>query len=121
LVVDRSPITVQIRLSGGLVRHLTCLAAAETNYQQAGHADARPGHPARCPATIPQCGVGVLTGTKRPAPGYPQGTDREMLAGVRQILAAGQTMVHSPTIYSDEDTYYSARDLTINRGADLLH
>lgn len=44
--------------------------------------------------------------------------DAEMLADVRQILAAGQTTLHSPTIHSGRDTYYSGRDMTINRGAD---
>jgi hypothetical protein len=45
-------------------------------------------------------------------------TDAEMLADVRQILAAGEATVHSPTIRSGRDTYYSARDMTINRPAD---
>ena len=44
--------------------------------------------------------------------------DAKMLADFCAILAAGQTTVHSPTIHSGRDTYYSARDMTINRPAD---
>jgi hypothetical protein len=44
--------------------------------------------------------------------------DADMLADFRQILASGQATVHAPTIYSGRDTYYSARDMTINRPAD---
>lgn len=44
--------------------------------------------------------------------------DTKMLADVRQILASAQTTVHAPTIRSGRDTYYSARDMTINRPAD---
>jgi len=44
--------------------------------------------------------------------------DAEMLADVRQILVAGQTTVHSPAIHSGRDTYYSGRDMTINRTPD---
>lgn len=44
--------------------------------------------------------------------------DAEMLADVRQILAVSQTTIHAPTIHSGRDTYYSARDMTINRRDD---
>lgn len=44
--------------------------------------------------------------------------DATMLADVREILASAQTTVHAPTIHSGRDTYYSARDMTINRPAD---
>jgi hypothetical protein len=44
--------------------------------------------------------------------------DSEMLADVREILASAQTIVHTPTIHSGRDTYYSARDMTINRPPD---
>lgn len=44
--------------------------------------------------------------------------DPKMLADVRQILAASQATVHAPTIHSGRDTYYSARDMTINRPTD---
>lgn len=44
--------------------------------------------------------------------------DAKMLADVREILAPGQSTVHAPTIYSGRDTYYSARDMTINRPTD---
>jgi hypothetical protein len=44
--------------------------------------------------------------------------DRKMLADVREILASAQASVHVPTIYSGRDTYYSARNMTINRPAD---
>jgi hypothetical protein len=43
--------------------------------------------------------------------------DAEMLADVGQILAVSKTTVHAPTIHSGRDTYYSARDMTINRNA----
>jgi hypothetical protein len=45
-------------------------------------------------------------------------TDAEMLAEVREILAAGQATVHAPTIHSGRDTYYSGRDMTINHRAE---
>ena len=44
--------------------------------------------------------------------------DAKMLADFRQILSSGVTTVHAPTIYSGRDTYYSARDMTIDRPAD---
>lgn len=44
--------------------------------------------------------------------------DAKMLADVREILASGQTTVHAPIIHSGRDTYYSARDMTINRPTD---
>jgi hypothetical protein len=44
--------------------------------------------------------------------------DAKMLADVREILASAQTTVHAPVIHSGRDTYYSARDMTINRRAD---
>ncbi len=44
--------------------------------------------------------------------------DEKMLADVRQILASSQIMVNTPTIHSGRDTYYSARDMTIDRRPD---
>lgn len=44
--------------------------------------------------------------------------DGPMLADVREILAPAQKTVHMSTIYSGRDTYYSGRDMTINRPAD---
>jgi hypothetical protein len=44
--------------------------------------------------------------------------DPKMLADVREILASVQTTVHAPVIHSGRDTYYSARDMTINSPAD---
>jgi hypothetical protein len=41
--------------------------------------------------------------------------DAAMLADVRQILVSGQAAVHAPVIHSGRDTYYSGRDMTINR------
>lgn len=42
----------------------------------------------------------------------------DMLADVREILASGPGAGHSVTITSGRDTYYSERDMTINRSAD---
>jgi hypothetical protein len=44
--------------------------------------------------------------------------DAEMLTDVREILASGQATVHAPAIHSGRDTYYSGRDMTINRPAE---
>jgi hypothetical protein len=44
--------------------------------------------------------------------------DPRMLADVREIVFAAETEKHAPTIYSGRDTYYAARDMTINRPAD---
>jgi hypothetical protein len=44
--------------------------------------------------------------------------DAKMLADIRQILASGPAAVHAPVIHSGRDTYYSGRDMTINRPAD---
>lgn len=44
--------------------------------------------------------------------------DAKMLADVRQILTSSQATVHAPTINSGRDTYYSTRDMTINRPGD---
>ena len=43
--------------------------------------------------------------------------DAEMLADIREILASGPAAVHAPIIHSGRDTYYSGRDMTINRHA----
>lgn len=42
----------------------------------------------------------------------------DMLSDVREILASGQAAGHAPVIHSGRDTYYSERDMTINRSAD---
>jgi len=44
--------------------------------------------------------------------------DADMLTDVREILAGSQATVHAPVIRSGRDTYYSARDMTINRHDD---
>lgn len=44
--------------------------------------------------------------------------DAGMLADIREILASGRATVHAPIIHSGRDTYYSGRDMTINRRAE---
>jgi hypothetical protein len=44
--------------------------------------------------------------------------DPEMLTDVRAIMGSVQTGTYAPVIYSGRDTYYSGRDMTINRPAD---
>lgn len=43
--------------------------------------------------------------------------DAKMLADVREVIASANPGTHAPTIHSGRDTYYAARDMTINRRA----
>lgn len=42
----------------------------------------------------------------------------DMLSDVRDLLASAPSVTHAPTIRSGRDTYYSGRDMTVNRYAD---